>query len=388
LRLRVLAAENKSMKKIITVIGARPQFIKAAPVSKAFLGYKDLREIIVHTGQHYDSGMSDVFFKELEIPEPMYNLEVGSASHAIQTGEIMKRLEDVLMKEKPDLLLIYGDTNSTLAGALTAAKLHVPVAHVEAGLRSFNNKMPEEINRIVADRLSSLLFAPTKTAVDNLTNEGITDGVHRTGDVMYDVALLFTPKAIEESTILDSLDVTPGEYILATIHRAENTDVITRLTNVSTALRTIAEDITVVLPIHPRTRKMVKEFQLDNRLNGVKLIDPVGFLDMVNLEHNARLIVTDSGGVQKEAYFHKVPCVTLRDETEWVETVDAGWNVLADVNRCDNIILSINDMLSQNGERKTIAEYGDGHSSTDIVLKMSKYLRAGVVTQKQFGNIL
>jgi len=365
---------NSSMKKIITVIGARPQFIKAAPVSKVILGQPDLCEVMVHTGQHYDFGMSNVFFDELEIPESVYNLEVGSNSHAIQTGEIMKRLEEVLIKEKPDLLLIYGDTNSTLAGALTAAKLHIPVAHVEAGLRSFNNKMPEEINRIVADRLSSLLFAPTKTAMNNLGNEGITEGVYKTGDVMYDVAQQFISRAKEKSRILVNLDIGPKEYILVTIHRAENTDDKARLTNIFTAFNKIAEDIPLVLPIHPRTRKMLREYQLENQLDSVKLIDPVGFLDMINLEHNAKLIVTDSGGVQKEAYFHKTPCVTLRDETEWVETVEAGWNILADVNRSENIILSINDMLCYNGERKTISEYGDGKSSREIVIKISEYV--------------
>jgi UDP-GlcNAc3NAcA epimerase len=362
------------MKKIVTVIGARPQFIKAAPVSKEIAKHADLQEILVHTGQHYDSGMSKVFFDELEIPEPDYNLEVGSSSHAVQTGEIMKRLEEVLIKEKPDMLLIYGDTNSTIAGALTAAKLHIPVAHVEAGLRSFNLKMPEEVNRIVADRLSTILFAPTSTAVENLKNEGITEGVHKTGDVMYDVALHYKDKANNTSKILENLKLTPKKFILATIHRAENTDNKERLTSIFTALSQLATETPIVIPLHPRTKKMVEEFGLAELFNELIVTEPIGFLDMVCLESNAKLIVTDSGGVQKEAYFHRVPCVTLRDETEWVETVEAGWNVLADMEMSDGIVDSVHDIVNTMNERKDISDYGDGEAAGKIVEVVGKFM--------------
>lgn len=361
------------MEKIVTVIGARPQFIKAAPVSKEIAKDAKLQEIIVHTGQHYDSGMSKIFFNELEIPEPDYNLDVGSASHAVQTGKIMKRLEEVLIKEKPDLLLIYGDTNSTLAGALTASKLHIPIAHVEAGLRSFNMKMPEEINRVVADRLSTILFAPTKAAVQNLKNEGITEGVYKTGDVMYDVALQYKEKANNISTILNHLGLSLNEYILATIHRAENTDNRERLTNIFTALNQTALEKPVVLPLHPRAKKMLDTFGLTELLKGLIIIEPVGFLDMICLESNAILIITDSGGIQKEAYFHRVPCITLRDETEWVETVEARWNTLADVISIESITHRINEQESLSDNRKNIDEYGDGRTSDTIISRINQF---------------
>jgi len=354
------------MKKIVTVIGARPQFIKAAPVSQAFLKRPVCSEILVHTGQHYDDGLSGIFFNELDIPEPQYNLGVGSGSHAVQTGEIMKRLESVLLDEKPDIILIYGDTNSTLAAALTAAKLHIPVAHVEAGLRSFNRKMPEEINRIVADRLSTLLFAPTSTAVNNLQNEGITEGVYKTGDVMYDVALKYRERAHEQSTILQQLNIQRNGFILATIHRAENTDDPDRLNNIFTALGRVSADIPVVFPMHPRTRKMADGYNLQHLVKTLKVIDPAGFFDMIRLETSAKCIVTDSGGVQKEAYFHKVPCVTVRDETEWVETVEAGWNALADASDSSDIVTNINSMIEYAGQRKEIDEYGNGKSAEAI----------------------
>lgn len=362
------------MKKVVTVIGARPQFIKAAPVSKVFVECDDLHEILIHTGQHYDSDMSKIFFDELEIPQPHYNLGVGSGSHAVQTGEIMKRLEEVLIKEKPKMVIIYGDTNSTLAGALTAAKLHIPVAHVEAGLRSFNRRMPEEINRIIADRLSKLLFAPTQTAVDNLAKEGITEGVYKTGDVMYDVALQFSEKAEKKSTILSDLHTRSKEYILVTVHRPENTDNKTHLSSIFTGLNHIAQEIPVIFPIHPRTKKMLKQFGFENLPEKVTVIDPVGFLDMICLEYNAKLIITDSGGIQKEAYFHNVPCVTLREETEWVETVDAGWNVLADVSASQSIITHVKSMIDFSGNRDDINEYGDGKASEKIVRMVLKFL--------------
>jgi len=352
------------MKKIVTVIGARPQFIKAAPVSRAFRDSGAIDEILVHTGQHYDGNMSAVFFDELEIPHPRYNLEVGSGTHAVQTGEIMKRLEPVLMEEMPDLLLIYGDTNSTVAGALTAAKLHIPVAHVEAGLRSFNRLMPEEINRIVADQLSDLLFAPTSAAVANLTAEGITRGVHKTGDVMYDAALMFAEKARTQSAVLSRHGLAEKKYALATIHRAENTDDCGRLRAILAALCDIHRDLPVVLPLHPRTKKMAESFGIDNLLDEITCIEPVGFLDMVALESSAGLIVTDSGGVQKEAYFHKVPCVTVRDQTEWVETVKAGWNVLASPEELRREATAA--MHGDGLQRKPIDEYGTGNSARQI----------------------
>lgn len=354
------------MKKIVTVIGARPQFIKAAPVSKAIASHSVLKEIIVHTGQHYDQEMSEVFFKELEIPSPEYNLDVGSGSHAYQTAEIMKKLEPILIEEKPHLLLIYGDTNSTLAAALTGAKLHIPIAHVEAGLRSFNMRMPEEINRIIADRLSTVLFAPTTTAVENLTKEGISKGVYKTGDVMYDVALHYTPRAQEKSKILKKLDIKSKEYILATVHRAENTDDQSRLKSIFTAFYEMSNKIQIVLPLHPRTRKMIKMFEIEHLLNSCIVIDPVGFLDMICLEHNAKLIMTDSGGIQKEAYFHKVPCITLREETEWIETVEAGWNMIVDLSDTQNIIDSVHAMNHFKKELKNINEYGNGKASEII----------------------
>lgn len=315
--------------KIVSIIGARPQFIKAAAVSR--LLRQQATEILIHTGQHYDPNMSAVFFDELDIPAPEYHLGVGSGSHGAQTGEMLRRVEEVLLAEKPDWVLVYGDTNSTLAGALAAAKLHIPVAHVEAGLRSFNRDMPEEINRVLTDHLSALLFCPSETAAQNLAEEGITRGVEVVGDVMADTLYFAAGRAAERSTILDRLELTPGSYLLATVHRAENTDNPDRLRNILQAF-TLAEE-TLVLPLHPRTRKRIAEFGLQSMLDGsqVRIIEPVGYLDMVLLEQSARMILTDSGGIQKEAYWLKVPCLTLRDETEWVETVEAGWNCLAGI---------------------------------------------------------
>jgi len=287
-----------------------------------------MSETIVHTGQHYDIAMSGSFFEDLGIPDPDFNLEVGSGSHAYQTGRMLEGLEGIITDGKPDVVVIYGDTNSTLAGALAASKLHVPVAHVEAGLRSFNRRMPEEINRVVSDHLSSILFAPTDAAVANLEKEGIgADTIHRIGDVMYDAALLFGEQAGERSTILEDLGLTPNEFVLATVHRAENTDDPHRLSSVFSALKEIAATLDVVVPLHPRTRAMLRQAAIETAASGrLRLIDPVGYLDMIRLEKSARLIATDSGGIQKEAFFHGVPCVTLRDETEWVELVTAGWN--------------------------------------------------------------
>jgi UDP-N-acetylglucosamine 2-epimerase len=306
--------------KVLSIVGARPQFIKAAPVSRAIRRTHD--EVLVHTGQHYDDNMSDLFFRELSIPEPDINLGVGSGSHGAQTGAMMAGLEKVVMDAKPDWVLVYGDTNSTLAGALVAAKLHVRLAHVEAGLRSFDRRMPEEVNRVVADHVSDLLLCPTQVAVENLKREGIDNGVHLVGDVMYDAFLFNVEAARKQSSVVEKLGLEPGGFALVTVHRAENTDDADRL---HTIVRGLDESgLDVVLPLHPRTRSRLSE-ALPKR---IQVIEPVGYIDMLALEAAAAVIATDSGGVQKEAYFLGKPCVTLRDSTEWTETVDAGWNVL------------------------------------------------------------
>ncbi len=311
--------------KIVSIVGARPQFIKAAVLCQELR--KRHTEVLVHTGQHYDAGMSDVFFNELGIPAPDYHLAIGSGAHGLQTGQMLIRIEEVLLKEKPDGVLIYGDTNSTLAGALAAAKLLIPVVHVEAGLRSFNRAMPEELNRVVADQLSALLFCPTQTAVENLRKEGITLGVHLVGDVMADGLLLARDRARKDSRILEALGLSEKKYLLATVHRAENTDDPSRLRGIFQALEKLAEQEPVVMPLHPRTRRALRS--LDLAPSRLRLIEPAAYLDMVRLEESARMILTDSGGVQKEAYWMQVPCVTLRDETEWVELLEDGWNRLA-----------------------------------------------------------
>ncbi|OQA46720.1 MAG: UDP-2,3-diacetamido-2,3-dideoxy-D-glucuronate 2-epimerase [Chloroflexi bacterium ADurb.Bin325] len=318
--------------KIVTIVGARPQFIKAAPVSRVLR--RQHREVLVHTGQHYDRAMSDVFFAELAIPRPDYELGIGSGSHGQQTGQMLMRIEEVLQAEQPDWALVYGDTNSTLAGALAAAKLGIRVAHVEAGLRSFNRSMPEEHNRVLTDHCADLLLCPTQTAVDLLAAEGVTRGVHLVGDVMYDAARQFAEVAAARSTILADLGLSSGGYALATLHRPYNTDDPARLRVVLAALNRLG--LPVIFPVHPRTRARLAELggadcaaAADGAAAGLRCVDPVGYMDMLALEQNARLILTDSGGVQKEAYFFAVPCVTLRPETEWVETVQAGWNRLA-----------------------------------------------------------
>jgi UDP-N-acetylglucosamine 2-epimerase len=328
--------------KILTVVGARPQFIKLAPLSK-ILRENGINEIIVHTGQHYDENMNDLFFKELEIPEPDYNLGIGSGNHGEQTGRMLIEIEKIILKEKPELVIVYGDTNSTLAGALAASKLHIKLAHVEAGLRSFNKRMPEEINRVLTDHVSDILFCPTQTAVENLKNEGITNGVYLVGDVMFDALLHFSKISDMKSNILERLNIKPKEYYLVTIHRAENTDNYERLKNILIAFSKMDE--IVVFPIHPRTRKMINYYGLSDLLenNNVKVIDPVGYLDMLKLEKNAKAILTDSGGVQKEAFWLKVPCITLRDETEWIETVNLGWNRLVGSN-VEKILEAVRDL--------------------------------------------
>lgn len=321
--------------KIVTVIGARPQFIKAAAVSNAVQRHNKnncpfLQEVIIHTGQHYDNNLSEVFFQELNIPKPNYNLGIGSGSHGQQTGRMLEAIEGVLFTEKPDLAMVYGDTNSTLAGALAATKLHIPVAHVEAGLRSFNRNMPEEINRVLTDHLADILFAPTAQAVANLQVEGISSkNICQSGDVMYDAALLFSEGAEANSRILEQVGLLRGEYVLATIHRAENTDDPAQLAIIFRNLIELSAEATVVVPLHPRTRESLTKQDLIRQAEScLTIIQPVGYLDMVMLEKNARIIITDSGGVQKEAYFYNVPCITVRAETEWVELVAAGWNRL------------------------------------------------------------
>jgi UDP-GlcNAc3NAcA epimerase len=316
--------------RVFSVVGARPQFVKAGVVSKAMRETGRIDEVMVHTGQHYDANMSDVFFRELDIPEPTHNLGVGSGSHAAQTARMLEGLERLMLAERPDVVLVYGDTNSTLAAALAASKLNVPVAHVEAGLRSFNRGMPEEINRIVADSVSELLFAPTQVAFDRLLLEGQPkEHVVLSGDVMFDAALAAAKIARNHSTILSTLSLTDGSYLLATIHRAENTDDSARLTSIVDALERVSARWPVVLPLHPRTRLALDQAGLLERVRtAFRVTEPVGFIDMVRLEMGAARIASDSGGVQKEAFFHGVPCFVLRNETEWTELTEAGLNVL------------------------------------------------------------
>lgn len=359
--------------KIITIVGARPQFIKAAAVSRVIRDRHagEIEELLVHTGQHYDENMSQVFFDELGIPRPRYNLEISGGNHGAMTGRMLESIENVLLQEKPDWVLIYGDTNSTLAGALAAAKLHMPVAHVEAGLRSFNMRMPEEINRILADRVSSMLFCPTETAVANLRAEGITNGVHNIGDVMYDVALFYRDQARRQSKCLQKFGLEVGGFALATCHRAENTDNLDRLSGIVSALAKIAETLPVVLPLHPRTRKLLADHGLTGMLGSVKVTEPLPFLDMVALEQAAKVIFTDSGGVQKEAFFYGVPCITMRDETEWVETVSTGANQL--VGASSAAILAAFDAVMKSA-RFTIQAmpYGNGDAAGKMVALLAQ----------------
>jgi UDP-GlcNAc3NAcA epimerase len=359
-----------AVMKIVTIVGARPQFIKAAAVSRVLKVTEQVDEILVHTGQHYDDNMSEIFFRELEITKPHYTLGIGSGTHAYQTGEILKGIENILLAEKPELVMVYGDTNSTLAGALAAAKLNIPVAHVEAGLRSFNKTMPEEINRIVTDHLSSVLFAPTDTAVENLLHEGIAkEKIHLVGDVMYDAALYYGHKAEEQSNILRDLQLNSKQYVLTTIHRASNTDKAINLKAIVDGLLFLSKVIKVVFPLHPRTKSSLEKNNLIEQVNkNLLVIPPVGYLDMIMLEKHAKTIVTDSGGVQKEAYFYKVPCVTLRDETEWVELIDTRWNVLVSIGASGNIFNEIIlKTVDQAKAGKNVALYGSGKAAFDIL---------------------
>lgn len=353
--------------KIASVVGARPQFIKAAPVSREIR--KEHEEVLIHTGQHYDANMSDVFFQVLGVPAPDYNLGVGSGSHAWQTAEMMKALEGVLIKEAPDLVLVYGDTNSTLAAALVAAKLALPVAHVEAGLRAYNRMYPEEINRLVTDMISALLFCPTQVAADNLAKEGITRGVHLVGDVMYDVALA-TAEAAQSRDIVARLGQGKGAYVLVTLHRPSNVDARETLEGIVAAL--LRAGVPIVFPVHPRTRKNLEAFGLWKPLaSKVTVTEPLDYLDFAALLKDAAKVVTDSGGVQKEAYFLGIPCITLRTDTEWLETVQDGWNVL--VGTHTDAILRAIETFRPSGPRS--ASFGDGHAAVKIVRYLDEFGR-------------
>ncbi|AGB04698.1 UDP-N-acetylglucosamine 2-epimerase [Aciduliprofundum sp. MAR08-339] len=353
--------------KIATVVGARPQFIKMAPVSEEIRKHFD--EIVIHTGQHYDYEMNEIFFKELNIPQPDYNLGVGSGTHGYQTGEMLKKIEKVLIDEKPDMVLVYGDTNSTLAGALAAVKLHIPVAHVEAGLRSFDRRMPEEINRVLTDHISKILFAPTETAVRNLEKEGIKEGVYLVGDVMVDALYRNLPIAEKKSSIMEKLNLQPKEYILMTLHRPENTDSKEKLRSIISAI--MEYEGRIVFPAHLRTIKALKKYgliEIVEKSENVKLIEPVGYLDMLVLEKNANKILTDSGGVQKEAYMLKIPCITMRESTEWVETLEDGWNVLVGSDKAK--ILSMLREFEPKGENHQ-NRFGDGKAAVRIVRELT-----------------
>lgn len=358
------------MKKILTVIGARPQFIKAAPLSKAISEASGLEEILLHTGQHFDEKMSDIFFTEMKIPQPRYRFNINSLSHGAMTGLMLKEIETVVLAEQPDLLLVFGDTNSTLAGALAAKKLHVKVAHVEAGLRSFNMQMPEEINRILTDRLSDYLYCPTDQAVLNLNREGYANfdaQVLRTGDIMLDAMTMFSETAELHSRILENIGNKP--FVLATLHRAENTDNLERLRAIVEALEVINRDIRVILPLHPRTRNIMRESGMGSSL---EILEPVGYFDMIALLKNCSWVMTDSGGLQKEAYFMKKYCVTLRDQTEWVELTECGANVLAGAEK-ERILASTAQIA---GKSFNVADglYGSGNTALQIVTHLQNSL--------------
>lgn len=342
----------KTSMKLVSVVGARPQFVKAFPFSRAAREAGNLHEVMIHTGQHFDANMSEIFFRELGIAPPAYHFDIHGGHHGAMTARMLTAIEEVLLKEKPEAVLVYGDTNSTLAGALAAAKLCIPVVHAEAGLRSYNRTMPEEINRVMADHMSTVLLCPTTTAIDNLIKEGIRDGVHNVGDLMFDATLMAATLAERHATALKDLNLRPKTYGVATVHRAENTDDPEKLLRVVRYLAEQARELPIVLPLHPRTRVAAQAAGADFGKD-IRLIDPLGYLDMTQLLSAAKIAFTDSGGLQKEAYFHRVPCVTLRGETEWVETVESGWNRLW--------------ITKDYKPRHDIAEYGDGHAAEKIV---------------------
>ena len=355
--------------RIATILGARPQFIKAAVVSRAISKCrnqrKEIHEEIIHTGQHYDPKMSANFFRELEIPEPRYNLNIHGGSHGQMTARMLADIEQVLIDRKPDMVMVYGDTNSTLAGSLAAVKLHIPIAHVEAGLRSFNHRMPEEINRIITDRISQLLFCPTEAAVNNLRKENITNGVHFVGDVMLDALLYYDNTTLWKIKIVDELSLVDRKYGLVTIHRAENTDSHDRLCSILKALESISENIPLIFPMHPRTKKIIAKHNYTKFLKNIKVIEPLSYLEMLKVESCAAVIITDSGGIQKEAFIWGIPCITVRDETEWVETVESGLNHIVGagtesiVSRFQKIVLGKKDVKTN--------VYGDGNAGEKIV---------------------
>ena len=381
------------MKKIITVIGARPQIIKAAAISRAIKNnFSDkILEVIVHTGQHYDENMSQIFFEELEIPFPNYNLNVGSGSHGEQTAKMLEGLENIYVQEKPDAVIVYGDTNSTIAGALAASKIHIPVIHIEAGLRSFNKAMPEEINRIACDHMSTLLFTPSETGHRNLLNEGIKNDqkeaatidnpkIYLCGDIMYDNSLYFSAMSEQKSKILKELEITTDEFILCTIHRDTNTDDTSNLNAIFRALLRIQKtsNLKIVLPMHPRTKEKLNSHLDENLLTEInqnknfKIIPPTGFLDIISLEKNARLIITDSGGLQKEAFFFQKPCVILREQTEWIEIVENGNAVIAGANEL-KIISAVETLINKSDFTYTNL-YGDGNAANFICKKITEEL--------------
>ncbi len=353
--------------KIVTILGARPQFIKAGSVSREIAKYRHIEEIIVHTGQHFDENMSDIFFDEMKIPKPNYNLDINGLSHGAMTGQMLEKIEEILLAEKPDWVMVYGDTNSTLAGALSASKLHIKVAHIEAGLRSFNMKMPEEINRILTDRVSSILFCPTDTAVENLKKEGYDSfdcSVVKSGDVMQDGAMFYKELAIKPKCEVKK------DYILATVHRAENTDNEIRIRDIFEALNEIALRKPIILPLHPRTKKIIEALKLD--VDNLILIEPVGYLEMIWLIDNCSLVLTDSGGLQKEAYFFKKPCITLRDETEWIELVEHGFNNLAGADK-NKIVKAVKDTTFEHSLNFDMDLYGAGNASKRIIEELVAY---------------
>lgn len=355
--------------KVAAVVGARPQFVKAVCLSRALRARH--REVLIHTGQHYDPDMSDIFFNQLDLPEPDYHLGAGSGTHARQTARMLEGIEDVLLREHPDIVVVYGDTNSTVAAALAAAKLHIPVAHVEAGLRSFNRRMPEEINRVVTDHLSDLLFCPTKQAASQLRREGIRRRVYHVGDIMYDAVLAFRDAALRRSDALDRLGLKPGRYVAATVHRAENTDSKERLEAIFGALAQL--DVPVVLPLHPRTAGYLNRWGLEPLVRAAPFVvsAPLPYLDMLCLVHHAKAVLTDSGGLQKEAYMLKTPCLTLRGETEWTETVEAGWNRLVSPDTA--AIVESYRSLSVPGDSPPI--FGNGNTAELICKHLERYGR-------------
>ena len=345
------------MKKIVTILGARPQFVKAAVLSRIIAKHNQIKEVIVHTGQHYDFNMSTVFFEEMEIPKPAYNLEVNGLSHGAMTGQMLEKIEQVLIKEKPDAVVVYGDTNSTLAGSLTAKKLHIKVVHIEAGLRSFNNKMPEEINRIITDRISDLLLCPTDNAIENLYNEGFSKmpiKVIKSGDIMKDAVEFYSKTSSEKSSVIKNLNLSKNQFVIATVHRQENTDDLAKLTAIFEALEEINKTKQVVLPLHPRTKKIL----LENNLSyNITIIDPVGYFDMLELLKNCILVLTDSGGLQKEAFFNKKSCIVLREETEWVELVKNNFAVITGSDK--NLIISLFKQLQNSTPDFSVPLYGN-----------------------------